>query len=223
MALFSILNQKPYYQLGPSQAPRMFEISGYYQTPSFAALNAISLDAGDFYVNSHVVSANASDFDYYKMLSENDGSALYGTYTTFKLLGNPSDGIDSFIRTMYIPEEIEMSSPPDEEIYKTTSSNNIFWNADPNNTNGVFIKIMYDGTYSNSLDSTMPLNDIVFTNAVSDNGSYTIASSVLAAMPIGGTVKILIGRGNGIEIDKNNKKIYVTAASITYQRFKLAP
>jgi len=220
VALFQLSSQKTYLPSNPSVMPSYYLFHGRISSPYYGAYKPVHRDGGDFIINSTTISKNDS---IYRELDFSNASNFYGTTVTFQLTGNSSNGIDSFQRDLYIPEEIEMSSPSSFNLSKSVSQNTISWNTDQNYTGDVYIRILYKGTQSNLLDSTLSATDIVYSAQVPDNGTYLIPSSVFSAMPIGGIVELTIGRGDYVSINKSGKHFYILASTITSNIFDLVP
>lgn len=220
VGVFSLLSQRIAFPTDSSFHQSYYSFSGKIQSPKYGELNAINLFAGTLSLNSNTIQVDSSNH-YFQDIVGATGQTLYGTNIDFVLDGDSSNSINPISFTMYVPAEIRINSPQLLNLYKTSVTNTITWNADPNNSKDVFIRVVYKGAISQHYDPNLPANDVVFETTVADNGTYTLPSNALNNIPIGGIAEVMIGRGNYEEIDNNGNVIYFTASSITYCNFDI--
>ena len=129
-----------------------------------------------------------------------------GTWTI-----NGGTGGPSFTKTMYVPSVIELLSPtrtgPAISDLSRSSDITVSWNSDPGNDN-VLVVLFYDGAISNDIDPTLPASDEVQHWITDDDGSYTISSSDLSSLPVGGRIRIIVARGVGSNVSGGDGKNY---------------
>lgn len=147
--------------------------------------------------------------------------STFGSVTTWSLSGNSGAGIPGFTDTMYIPAEIRITTPS-----ATTSSISrsaplvVAWNADANN-DVVLINVEYLVDASQLRDSTLPGTDYKWHTTTEDDGSYTISTTDLAGLPVGGVVEITLARGVSKTTGTSSKKFHIYAYSTAAAVYKI--
>lgn len=216
--LITLLAQCAYSPSNPTSKQVSYAIEGRIVDGTIGGSGVTALDAGSLLLNGNTMT-KTSDFIYRNVAL--NGSGYYGTNALFEITGNVNNGINPTQTSFYIPTLIYMSQPSALVLSKS-ASNKISWNPDPNYKGDVYVSVIYKGTQSHDLDSVLPTNDIVFSDKTSDNnGFYLIPSNAISQMPVGGIVEITIGRGNYSTVNTGNKNVIISAATITYNNFKL--
>jgi hypothetical protein len=148
-------------------------------------------------------------------------SSLFGSYATVFFSGNPTFGIDTFSNNFYLPLPVMLTSSTLPTI-SSSSSYQINWNTDVNNQNGILIGIYYSSMLNRIIDSSMLITDKLWTVTATDNGSYTIPSSVLSTFPQGSYIDIYVGRAAATPyLIGNSKSINLFSSSYTKLSRKL--
>ncbi len=217
--LITILAQMPYQVSNPSSAPVSYSLEGRIQDMLFGSNGAQNLDAGNLTIDGDVM-AKTSDY-IYRNNTLTDGADYFGDSTTFSISGNQANNIESTTVSFYVPEKITLSSP--SSLTLTQSGNNVFtWAPDNSYSGKVYIKVTYKATMSRDRDSTLPSEYVVFEDEVDDNiGSYTLGSTVLSTMPVGGIIDVTLGRGNYALVNTGSHNVLIAVGAITYNDFLL--
>jgi len=152
------------------------------------------------------------------------GLPTFGAISAWGLTGNPSAGIPAFTDSMYVPAEIHMTTPatPGITAISKSSSLPVHWNLDANN-DSIIVGFNYDYVISQFADSTMPSADYSAYWIVPDNGSFTIPASAFSSVPLGGYVRVLVGRGIGRLVGPSTHRFHVYAATVSDGIFKMIP
>jgi len=175
------------------------------------------IDAGKLYIDNHVLEiathkyypTNNNQYGYF-----DDISSTFGSDVQIGIEG--SSYIDSTSFSFYLPEIINVTTSNSDSINKNQDYQ-LTWNQDPNNQNGVYILVSYSGSLNTDhINSSLPDTNITWKTNVSDNGSYTISSSVFSSMPVGGHIEIDVGRGN-YGIFGDTQKFWVAGGTVDNQ------
>ena len=131
---------------------------------------------------------------------------------------------------MYVPELVQITSPNIEKIdemlpYCYYKNFKLTWNADPNNTNGLFVAVEWSGAdmFGKHYREVVRNADII----EFDNGEATLNNELFEGIPHGATVKLVLVRGNVEQItefvnEKDEEEIYnIIGASMTMLPFIL--
>jgi len=145
---------------------------------------------------------------------------MFGTIAYWGLSGNSMAGILSFTDSMYIPDEIVLTSPSSGSIISKSNALTITWNQDASNDT-VAIWLRYDYAVSKYADSTISNTAYSKYWLVSDNGQFSIPSSDLASIPTGGYISIVVARGNSKLTGSSTQKFVVYGASTGIGIFKV--
>jgi len=95
---------------------------------------------------------------------------------------------------MYVPELIDLTLSNPEEFDKTQNLT-FTWNSDANNSD-VYVRLKYSKGLNEMVNPSMTWSNIVMNYTTNDDGSFTINSSDLSGLPVGGLVDVIIARGN---------------------------
>jgi hypothetical protein len=77
--------------------------------------------------------------------------------------------------------------------------------------------LKYDGDISHLRDASLPIADIITTYVTNDNGSFTIPSADLAAIPDNGFCTIHIARGSDSDLTlSDGKEIIIHVYTVAY-------
>lgn len=158
----------------------------------------------------------------YTPLYKGSGSPAFGGTKTFSLAGNNSEQINGFSTTMYVPQEIVMTAPATYMANASTGSGfTVTWNQDNSNTEPVYIGLVYLGAESHAENGSLSSTDVWKLISTTDDGSYTVSSSDLTGMPVGGILKISIGRGNSKTVTNGGQTYLINAYTIAGGRLRL--
>lgn len=216
---------KEFLLVGQSPKDGMINIQSFRQAGSLIPQNQQPFDGyvgGVFYINKDdskptTISKFAIDgFDIpynnypaypgYGIQSNGNGQSvsnwmksLFGKKIHISLEGSATYRTTFEDSLFYVPNEITYSASfLQSKTYNANNSQNITWETDPNNPNGIlYIAIVYEAVESNLYDQSMP--DTSYVQAfleVPDNGSYTITPDKVSNLPTNSTVSITLARGN---------------------------
>lgn len=135
-------------------------------------------------------------------------SATFGAVTSWGLSGNSGNGIPSFSDSLYVPSLVSISSPTVGSFVSKSANISLAWNSDANN-DSVVVGFEYLSDASQIRDSTLPGTIIQWATFTEDDGSYSIPSSVLNSLPVGGLVRLVVARGNAKTTGTTSKKFYL--------------
>jgi hypothetical protein len=107
------------------------------------------------------------------------------------------------------------TAPSKLESFSKNQPFTITWNAQSNSQVGILLK--YDGDISHLRDASLPTADIITTYVTNDNGSFTIPSADLAAIPDNGFCTIHIARGSDSDLTlSDGKEIIIHVYTVAY-------
>jgi hypothetical protein len=155
---------------------------------------------------------------------ETGGTApSFGGTKSFSTTGNSSEQINAFSMSFYVPTEITLNSPSTPMSSVSSGSGfTVTWNTDNSNNNGVYIGLVYLGLESNAENSSLSATDVYKLISTTDDGSHTISSSDLANMPVGGILKVVIGRGASNSTTVGGQIYIVNAYSLASTRYRIS-
>ncbi len=147
----------------------------------------------------------------------------FGESSEWGLAGNPEHDIPAFSDNMYLPEEIEFSSPVSTRdsigrIDATVSKGEgitVTWNPDPTHDGEVAVGFLYRGDED---DGEGAFGRYELTE---DDGHYVISSGELDDLPVGGEVILMIARVNGKVMGTSTHKFFVYGYTMAEGTFKL--
>lgn len=140
--------------------------------------------------------------------------AVFGSVSTWGLAGDSANGIPAFTDSMYVPALIEISSPsPAGSAISRSTGFTVQWNQDSNN-DSVVVGFRYDVIGSRLSDSTLSDAEYRWFQLVPDNGSCTIPSSALNAVPVGGYIGLVVVRGAGKLTGSGNFRCYIYGTTL---------
>jgi hypothetical protein len=205
-------NYKAYGSVYKSRTERHISISG-----GNATLSDKFLDRS--YNSIHGL---GETYQWVEGIDGNTSIPTFGGVANWVLEGDSISGVPGFATQMYSPKPINLISPNNYQLSKS-SGINIEWNSDPLNTDGVIIFIDYIQTVSNKEDPSLPLTNEYFYKFTSDDGFETITPSELSVFPTNGVVNIFVGRATDKVISVSSKEYYLAATAYSYNEFKLLP
>jgi hypothetical protein len=130
-------------------------------------------------------------------MNANQGTALFGTNTTFNINPNPDNTITgkNASITLYAPALISIDTKSIGDNIQTNSV--IAWNADSQNPQNVMIVIEYDPTFAENGSAALKYPDKITTPlAVPDIGSYLFTRADLGRFPQAATLTVQLKRLN---------------------------
>lgn len=155
----------------------------------------IGLNGGNISIGSFQSNPKAHDgqHSYQNKFVGSNYQQAFGKKLTLQIAG--SNAIQAFGTDMYFPKEIALEHNAGYFLSKSAGTN-LTWNADADNSLGVAVAVLYDGFQSNQTDPNLSNKDILFYKVVPDNGKYSITSTDLKDIPVGGYCRIYVVRGN---------------------------
>jgi hypothetical protein len=176
---------------------------------------------GDLMIGNYLVTFSNMYSEYcFTSTQRNDSLNLFqfGKKINFSISGGGD--YSPVFTTVYVPKVIKIYSK--NEPYQEHSKKDsmvIFWNPDPANAT-VEIDLMYDGTFSHSIDSTLDANPYYLDPIiVPDNGQYTLPASFFTQFKPGSWINFSVTRNGHGEMLSNNKWIEINATtSSEFQR-----
>ena len=167
-----------------------------------------SLDMGDVAINQSILKYGGQNG--YSPNVDPNAVNYFGKTTTFSSILN---GQQLFQTSFYVPPIVQIQNTLNGVISRSGAS--LLWNGDPNNKNGMVIRVRYHGKKGDPV-----IENIAFPE---DNGQYTITSQLLLGIPSGKLVTLELIRGN-INIVKasNGKSVKVYGSSISYMAFTIS-
>jgi hypothetical protein len=183
---------KSYTTLATQDSTRITYTGGAFVDADNNSLPGGTVSIGNISLVDSVVSGNHS----YGM-NANQGTALFGTNTTFNINPNPDNTITgkNASITLYAPALISIDTNSIGDNIQTNSV--IAWNADLQNPQNVMIVIEYDPTFAENGSAALKYPDKIRTSlAVPDNGSYQFTSADLGRFPRAATLNVKLIRLN---------------------------
>lgn len=182
----------------------------YSDSNHSSAASGGQMTAGDLTVNHN------SDFGYLSA-----GQPTFGAMSTWALAGDATNGIPAFTDSMYVPAVVVMSLPttPGSTLSKG-SGFTIQWNTDANNDT-VVVGFRYDMATSNYVDTSLSDSEYGWFRLVPDNGSYTIPSSALDSVPVGGYIDVIVARGASKLSGTSTRKFHIYGTTMANGLFKV--
>ncbi len=176
---------------------------------------------GTMTISNKEVVPDTIDGYWYQWASPLGGSEPdYGMETVWSLDGNPSLSVPSFTDTMYTPDIVTLYQPVPGTSISKSSTLNVTWNQDNNNTNDVIVFIQYLGR-SNYYDSTLSDQDFYIWKEENDDGSASFSTSELTDLPVGGSIYVGVIRYNSKTIKVNDRNFFLSAVSKAYVEFEV--
>lgn len=121
---------------------------------------------------------------------------------------------------IYIPQLLTIQG----SVESLRDGDQIIWNADPKNTNGVTFKLEYKShSQSNGSISKENVDNILNAFIVDDNGKLIISKEMISKFPNGSDVNLTIARGNMDFISNNENNLTYSVGGVTavYTRTKI--
>jgi len=180
---------------GPADNRPATQCSGFVNGPWDTNLTGSTLQFGSIITSMPATSTDVYFSNFIDAAYQHEN--LYGTTQNVRIT-LPGGGEQTVLNAdFYIPKHITVTNYTFQPNHKPSyqSGSTIEWAADPLNTFGIGIAVVYE-----SLDP----NNRTFTNSKSvanlihteDDGSYTFSASDFADIPAGAHINIVIGRGN---------------------------
>ena len=176
------------------------------------------IDGGNALLADLTVSFDPSENGYLSV-----SQPTFGAVSSWGLAGNSANGIPSFSGTMYLPEEIQFSSPvptPQATLSKGDDIT-VTWNPDPMYDGDVVVGFRYDKSLSRFVDPSLPDAEINWFETTEDDGNYVISSGELSALPVGGIMLLVIARGNADVMGTSSHKFYVYGYTVAEGIFRI--
>lgn len=168
----------------------------------YGALFTSPLDSVGGYLNVGTVTITNSNGSFFKMHSNTPPylqtnilgkNAMFGSSATVFFPGDLNQNIDTLQESFYLPLPVSITCNSNQNL-NPNNSYQINWNQDINNQNGVIVAIYYSKLLNQTFNSSMPATDKLWTQSLSDNGTYQIPATVLSDFPTGSYIDIYVGR-----------------------------
>lgn len=146
-------------------------------------------------------------------------ASLFGTSPRIEISESLKSGrSQSAEGEVYIPELLTIQN----KIEFLREGDQITWNADSKNTNGVTFKFEYKPqTQSNKNIAEQFNSNILNAFIVSDNGKLVISNEMISKFPNGGDISLIIARGNMDFINNSDATYSVGGVTAVYTRAKI--
>lgn len=153
-------------------------------------VNAGPMEIGDIKLEADKKRNNIYGFD-----GKCDCEHLFGRQVDFKLGGvpNPMHHHSGFVDNLYVPEEIYILQPSENQKVSAKEELIIKWNPDKNKEEDVMILSVRAVSPINVIDSLEHMETRV---AIEDSGTYTLTQKELGEMPLNSKLAIKLIRGN---------------------------